>query len=172
MVYWMPVEVENSQRKYPIDIRKLEFLANEAQKALDKRPSLYTVTIVNDRRIRFVNRIFRKKNRATDVLSFGYAPMTSTDAPFPEGEILISAERAERQAREQGISLEAEIVNLIIHGMCHLAGFDHEKNALEAERMRAMERKVSGILLTALRKTGNPETEIHADFRIHGKISD
>lgn len=168
----MPVEVENRQRKYTLDTVILEFLANEVQKALEKQSDLYTVTIVNDRRIRLVNRTFRGKNTATDVLSFGYDSTSSAEGLFPDGEILISAERADRQARDQKISLEAEIVNLIIHGMCHISGYDHEKNPIEAERMKKMERKISGILLVSLRNAiGNPSAD-RANFRIHGKIPD
>ncbi|MHB1927420.1 MAG: rRNA maturation RNase YbeY [Leptospirillum sp.] len=168
----MPVEVVNLQRKYPLDIGSLEFLANEVQKALDKQSDLYTVTIVNDRRIRLVNRMFRGKNSATDVLSFGYDSTPADEALFPDGEILISAERADRQARDQKISLEAEIVNLIIHGMCHISGYDHEENPIEAERMKKMEREISGILLVSLRKAAGNQTGDRPNFRIHGKIPD
>lgn len=168
----MPVEVENRQRKYTLDTVTLEFLANEVQKALDKQSDLYTVTIVNDRRIRQVNRTFRGKNTATDVLSFGYDSAPSAEALFPDGEILISAERADRQAQDQKISLEAEIVNLIIHGMCHISGYDHEKNPIEAERMKKMERKISGILLGSLRDANGIQTGERTNFRIHGKIPD
>ncbi|MHB1285677.1 MAG: rRNA maturation RNase YbeY [Leptospirales bacterium] len=139
----MPIELENRQRKYPIPVERLLFCAETVLSALGARKKRVSVIFVNNRIIRLVNRDFRGKNSSTDVLSFQYDPSPSSDVPFPDGEILISVERANRQAREQGISLESELINLLIHGICHLQGYDHELGEKEAEEMRFAERSVA-----------------------------
>ncbi|KGA92568.1 rRNA maturation RNase YbeY [Leptospirillum ferriphilum] len=142
----MPVEIENHQKKFAVDAFALSLLANEAQKTLGQSKKNVTITFVNNRRIRIVNREYRGKNRSTDVLSFSYPSPPFPDIPFPDGEILISTEKAERQAREQNISLETEIINLIIHGLCHLAGHDHETGPEDSLRMKSVERKIANAL--------------------------
>ena len=81
-----------------------------------------SVLLTTDDGIRGLNRRFRKKNKATDVLSF---PVD--DAGFGNaGDLAISVETAERQAREQGHALAVELRVLMLHGLLHLAGYDHE----------------------------------------------
>jgi len=97
--------------------------------------------------MRELNREWRGFDKPTDVLSFG----TTDDTPEPEkslGDIVISVETALRQAEELGHSFEEEVERLLVHGILHLLGHDHE-NATDAKNMRVMERKV----LKALRKS-------------------
>ncbi|MCL4460975.1 MAG: rRNA maturation RNase YbeY [Nitrospirae bacterium] len=168
----MPVEIENCQRKFPVDIRALSLLANEAQKSLGEKKKNYTITFVNNRRIRRINQEFRGKNSATDVLSFSYPNASAPEIPFPDGEILISTEKADRQAREQNISLEAEILNLIIHGLCHLAGYDHEADPAESLRMKRAERKIAELLRKTLHQSGVSFSGAKPQSGIQGKIPD
>jgi probable rRNA maturation factor len=86
---------------------------------------LVTVLLTSDQTIRGLNRRFRGKNKATDVLSFP-ADTTAPGAQTIAGDLAISVPTARRQAAEQGHSLSAEIKVLILHGLLHLAGFDHE----------------------------------------------
>ncbi|AFS53274.1 MAG: uncharacterized protein C75L2_00690032 [Leptospirillum sp. Group II 'C75'] len=169
----MPVEIDNRQKKFPVDTLALSLLANEAQKTLGEAQKNVTITFVNNRRIRIVNREYRGKNRSTDVLSFSYPSPPFPDIPFPDGEILISTEKAERQAREQNIPLETEIVNLIIHGLCHLAGHDHETGPEDALRMKHAERKIAKTLQKVIVKRNlfsiGPQ---NAPSQIFGKIPD
>ena len=105
-----------------------------------RRPAKGTVNLVitDDRNIRSLNRKFRKKDRATDVLSFNLEDADKDDTVF--GEIYISAETARRQAAEYATSLNDEYVRLVCHGLLHLFGFDHEKKNDE-KIMRAREEK-------------------------------
>ena len=86
----------------------------------------FAVALVSDTRIRELNNIFRGKNSATDVLSFPCTPEPFEPDDGNLGDIVVSAETAERQAAENGLTVEGEIKQLILHGVLHLCGFDHE----------------------------------------------
>lgn len=95
-----------------------------------------TVLLTTDAAIRGMNRKFRNKNKATDVLSF---PAEGVSARGTAGDLAISVTTAMRQAREQGHPLWTEIKVLILHGLLHLAGYDHETdNGRMARRERAL----------------------------------
>ena len=99
-----------------------------------------SIAIVDDEAMRNLNRKFRKKNKTTDVLTF---PADESDADpnakgRPLGDIVISIDQARRQATEQKHSLATEVRYLILHGILHALGYDHETdngemNALEIE---------------------------------------
>ena len=169
----MPVEIENHQRKFPVNTYIYSRLANEAQKGLGEKAKNVTITFVNNRRIRLINQEYRGKNRATDVLSFSYPPSSSfPGVPFPDGEILISIEKADRQAHEQNIPLETEIINLMIHGLCHLAGYDHETGPKDSLRMKNAERKIAELLRKTLHQSGVSLFGDTVQSGILGKILD
>lgn len=97
--------------------------------------------------MRSLNRAWRGKDRTTDVLSFSlregkHPPVQSSLL----GDVVISAPAAERQAAEAGHSLSREIDILLVHGVLHLAGYDHERGEAEARRMRMKERKLLEII--------------------------
>ncbi len=97
-----------------------------------------TVNLVftTDGKIRHLNRNFRGIDKPTDVLSFNIEKPVDPEATF--GEIYIAVETARRQAGEYGGSLTGEILRLACHGLLHLLGYDHEKNA-EATKMKSRE---------------------------------
>ena len=88
------------------------------------------VLLADDATLKRLNRTFRAKNRPTDVLSFPAGPthvfFAEPDAPAMAGDLAISLETAARQAAEFGHSLRDEVRVLLLHGVLHLAGFDHE----------------------------------------------
>ena len=92
--------------------------------------------------IKNVNRDYRKKNTPTDVISFAYR-----EEPFPQGDeeieelgdIYISLERALEQSVEYEVTLKEEVKRLLIHGILHLIGYDHETSPKDEETMRAKE---------------------------------
>ena len=107
----------------------------EAQLAVGLKGEV-TVLLTTDDGIRALNRRFRKKNKATDVLSF------PVEAGFGlAGDLAISVETAARQAAEQGHRLSVELRVLMLHGLLHLAGYDHEIDdgamARKERRLRA-----------------------------------
>ena len=103
-----------------------------------------SVSFVDDQEIRSLNKIYRDKDSATDVLSF---PLGENDVNFETGaymlgDIVISVERAVEQAKLYGHSLQREIAFLTVHSMLHLLGYDHEQGGIEAVRMREKEEMV------------------------------
>ncbi len=101
-----------------------------------------SILITDDREIRSLNRTYRAADRPTDVLSFsqldGEGPVT---APQLLGDVVISWETAQRQALEVEHSVLIEMKRLLVHGVLHLLGFDHEKGKEAARAMREEEEK-------------------------------
>ena len=103
------------------------------------------LVIAGDDQVRALNRDFRRRDEVTDVLSFPLAPDPEFILPPGEagalGEVVLSYPRAEAQAAEHGCSVEEEVARLVVHGVLHLNGYDHETPEEEA-RMRAREDEV------------------------------
>jgi probable rRNA maturation factor len=109
------------------------------------------VTLVGDREMRSLNLAYRGKDKTTDVLSFSQMEGLSFGQRAVElGDIVISPAQAQRQAVERCHSLNQEMRILLIHGLLHLIGYDHEKNSYQAGKMRIMEKE----LLDAVTKVG------------------
>ncbi len=122
--------------KSPVPARPtLARYLREAQTAVGLKGEV-SVLLTTDAGIRGLNRRFRKMNKATDVLSFPAAPGFGV-----AGDLAISVETAARQAAEQGHRLSVELRVLMLHGLLHLAGMDHEiddgKMARKERRLRA-----------------------------------
>ena len=96
-----------------------------------------------DEHIRLLNRDFRHKDKATDVLSFPLEEAGSADATF--GEIYVSVETADRQAATYGGTRSEEYVRLVCHGLLHLFGYDHMKPDEEAVMKEREERYLSRV---------------------------
>jgi probable rRNA maturation factor len=104
-----------------------------------------SVIITDNAVIQDINKQYRGKDRPTDVISFAYR-----EEPFPEieiereelGDIYISLEKAEEQAGDYGNDLQGEIKRLLVHGILHLVGYDHEKDDSEALKMDALEEEI------------------------------
>jgi probable rRNA maturation factor len=112
--------------------RALTLFATKAKRALGARGEL-SIRITSSAEMRDLNRRFRRKNKPTDVLSF------PADTPKLAGDIAISAEIAAANAEELGHSVDTELKILILHGLLHLVGYDHETDAGE---MQAKESKL------------------------------
>jgi len=98
-----------------------------------------SIVLITDGEMRKLNRRFLGKNKTTDVLTFGMEQEPDPSGSRSLGEIVISIEQAARQARTERHSLPAEIRYLILHGLIHAFGFDHESDQGE---MNALEIKV------------------------------
>jgi probable rRNA maturation factor len=98
-----------------------------------------TVALVPDVRVRALNREFRKKDHATDVLSF------SSDEPGCLGDVVIASGVAARQARAAGHSLGTELRVLALHGLLHLLGYDHERDDGRMARVERRLRRKGGL---------------------------
>lgn len=118
--------IVNLQRKLKIDAKLFEPFAVELKATLETARKEFSVAFVSDRRMKELNKLFRSKDDTTDVLSFPHEPDEFDPDKNNLGDIVISIEQAAKQAEENGLTLELEIKQLILHGVLHLCGYDHE----------------------------------------------
>jgi probable rRNA maturation factor len=130
-------EVINSQRKIKIETEDFQMFAERAIEIVpEARGKSATIAFVSDKKMRGLNKTFRGKNATTDVLSFPFKAQEFEAGENNLGDIVISLEQAERQAIENNLDFETEIKQLILHGVLHLCGYDHDADAGE---MNALE---------------------------------
>ena len=158
----------NQQENYVVNLSRLEENVRELRQALGLSRRECNVCLVDDRTIRRLNLLYLGKKRATDVLSFPWVaqqrvPRTRcgrarpahprrsvTDRAAREfrnflGDIVISVETAKRNARQEGHSTLNEIRWLILHGLLHLLGYNHESDQGEMTRLELALRRRLGI---------------------------
>jgi probable rRNA maturation factor len=135
------IEAVNRQRTKKIDTKAWETFAARAIDAIGKKGSSATIAFVSDKTIRQLNRQFRGIDRATDVLSFPAEDSDKTNL----GDIAISVDTAAEQARENGLKFDEEVAQLILHGLLHLSGYDHETDNGEMNRLELRMRRRLGI---------------------------
>ncbi len=136
----------NATRKSGVDVRTLKRVAEQLLVALDERGSSLSLSLVNDRAIQELNRVHRGKDLPTDVLSFPLAQ--SADPSRIErmlGDVVISIETARRQAADYDAPLRDEVHRLLIHGILHVLGHDHEEGTQRAEMEREEKRLAAEI---------------------------
>lgn len=124
------------------DEARVVAIAKVAMQHLDVAEGELSVLLTDDATIHPLNRDWRGKDRPTDVLSFSQLEGDPVPGlPLVLGDVVISLETAQRQADERGHSLENEVQVLLVHGIVHLLGHDHEVDD-EAEEMEAIERAI------------------------------
>jgi probable rRNA maturation factor len=106
-----------------------------ARAATSNRKRLLTIALADDRRVRALNARDRKKDKPTNVLSY-----PSGEHDFL-GDVVLARQTVWREAKAQGKRPADHVVHLVVHGVLHLMGYDHERNA-DAERMEALERRI------------------------------
>jgi probable rRNA maturation factor len=138
--------VVNLQRKIKLELEPIkEFSERLREVASDAKEKDFSVAFISDRRMKELNSFFRGKALTTDVLSFPYEPDEFDPDRSNLGDIVISVEQAERQAKENGLTLENEIQQLILHGVLHLSGYDHETDNGEMNKIELQLRKQLSI---------------------------
>ncbi len=140
----MTVLISNEQEIIPVNIEFIEDQADQILADLDSNDKELSILVVDDSRIRELNLQYREKDSATDVLSF---PQLEEDeepgfSGHLLGDVVLSIETAKIQAKEHNLSLEEELILLLIHGILHLLGYDHERSASEAEAMQNKSRQL------------------------------
>ena len=140
------VEIINRQRRRAINAEQWRELAGKALRAIGEGNASATVVFVSDRAMRELNQRWRGKRGTTDVLSF---PSAQDEFEKLEGvtlgDVVISVEQAARQAAEHGLEFEEEVAQLILHGVLHLCGYDHERDDGEMNRLELSLRRRLGI---------------------------
>jgi probable rRNA maturation factor len=156
--------IVNLQRKIKLEAREFHSFVESLSELINEAVGReFSVAFISDRRMKELNAFFRGKESTTDVLSFpheadqfeskSHAFTREDDQSLtPEGvpvtflgDIVISVEQAQRQAAENGLTLENEIQQLILHGLLHLCGYDHETDDGEMDKRELQLRRQLGI---------------------------
>lgn len=135
----MMVNVQNFTQS-GVDEKFVRDVFRKAAEVVGVRNKEVAVVLVGENRIRNLNKRYRGKNRVTDVLSF------ETKGDNEElGDIVVCIPRAKKQARQAGHSFKKELAILLIHGLLHLLGYDHEKQD-GAKLMEGLENRILAMI--------------------------
>jgi probable rRNA maturation factor len=137
--------IVNRQRRVPVALHPLQQFYERVRRELGFAPESVTIQLISDLTMARLNETYRKKRGPTDVLSFPANGARPAKGAEYIGDIAISPETARRNARRFSRSLPAEIRILILHGMIHLAGFDHETDHGEMDRLERRLRQRLGV---------------------------
>ncbi len=147
------VSVLNRQDRVPVDRRKIGAAARRILNRLGYQGYELTVVLVDDREITRLNRRYFRRNRPTNVISFPMMDGTPLSIQAKMlGDVIISADTAKRDAEEVGKKAGEEILFLLIHGILHLAGYDHEGAKKERSEMEAKEKDLFARLANPPRR--------------------
>lgn len=148
----MNVQIDFSKkmtRRVPFGLRLVVVKAVKAALEYEEfdQPSRISVTFTDNEGIRELNRIYRDKDTATDVLSFPQYDFAAGETPDPDffcplGDIVLSLERARVQAKEIGHGYKREVAFLTVHSVLHLLGYDHELSPEDEEEMCRRQREI------------------------------
>jgi len=138
----MLVEVlrRDGGKKYPA--AKLKRVATGILELLEQDHAELSVALIGNGEMRKLNARYRRKNYPTDVLSFPTA-QGMPGGVLLLGDVIISVDKAKEQAKERGRSLDEEMTTLLIHGVLHLLGYDHERSVQDARIMGRLEKKIN-----------------------------
>lgn len=140
------LNIRNTQRKFRLDIKKVVQDVEKILTLLKYKDFDIGIWFTNNKTIRLYNKQYRSKDKATDILSFQYYPQLKAGERIKVksqedknlGDLIISVEYTDKEAKELSVSLEARIQKLIVHGICHLLGYDHIEDK-DWYKMRAKE---------------------------------
>ena len=144
----MGVLLSNDHPDIDIDYDDINKKIGMVMSHLDCMNEEVSILLTDDADIRKLNQQFRSIDQATDVLSF--PQNADEDPPIPGeiilGDIAVSLDTAQAQAKEHGLTFEEEIILLLIHGILHLLGYDHEISEQEEEKMRSKTRELFNLV--------------------------
>ncbi|MFH0995385.1 MAG: rRNA maturation RNase YbeY [Pseudomonadota bacterium] len=153
----MGILISNRQNRKKIPRKVLEQTARAILNDLGYPDHELSLLIVDDPQIEIINGEYLQHEGPTNVISFAMREGEfSQVSPYLLGDVVISADTAEKEANLAGISFRQRLIELLIHGMLHLAGFDHEQDEAEAQIMETK----SGNLLELIQNTV-PKSGIH-----------
>jgi probable rRNA maturation factor len=144
----MKIQIENKQTKIKIERRKIRSTVLKLLKIMDCANKELCISFVDDNTIKQLNNNYLQRDNSTNVLSFSLQEGEYGNInPNVLGDIVISAETAQRDAAIGDLSLSEEIDFLIIHGLLHLLGLNHENTTkAQTTKMQIKERELFGML--------------------------
>ncbi len=126
------IDIVNLQRKVLIETDEIRaFTQSLVLNIKEANQMSFSVAFISNGRMKQLNEMFRGKEVTTDVLSFPYEADDFDSEKNNLGDVVISAEQAQKQAAENALTLVNEIKQLILHGVLHLCGYDHETDSGE-----------------------------------------
>ena len=137
----MPVEIARRGAGKKYTKRQYKRIASVILELLGNDKAELSLALVGNAEMRRLNATYRQKNYPTDVLSFAAEKNLPIEARLL-GDVIISVEKAAEQAKQRRHTLDEEMVTLLIHGIVHLLGYDHERSAKDARVMKRLERKI------------------------------
>lgn len=135
----------NKQRAVRLQLHPLEKFFRKALRATELKPGAVSIAFVTGAEIARLNKTYRKKNKPTDVLSFPAQSVKCPDKNKFLGDIAIAPAVARHYAKKNGRTLQSEICVLILHGILHLLGYDHETDRGQMDRIEHKLRRKLGI---------------------------
>ena len=149
----MPVHMQSQVRRVTFNQACLVRLARAILSDVGEASAELGILFVGDQRMRGLNRRYRGKDRTTDVLAFPMRGVPHSSSHLL-GDVVIAVPTAARQAKQGQRSLDEELTVLLVHGILHLCGYDHERSETEARRMHRRERMI-------LRSISRLSTRVH-----------
>ena len=128
-----------NKRGFKVDFSWLVDLEKVIKKELSLKKQI-SLALVDKKEIKKFNKVYRKKDNITDVLSF------TLDDKYILGEIIICLEQARKQAKEKKKTLKSELQLLVVHGILHLLGYNHEKGVKYAKEQEKKEKEILNLI--------------------------
>lgn len=144
----MPISIQNRQKLLTVDVGRMRRSLKRLLKELGFKDSEVSLLLVDDNQIREINRKYLNRDRPTNVISFAMNEGAFGDV-HPEilGDIILSVETAARDAIACNVDFMDEVEFLLIHGLLHISGYNHENvESSEAEKMKKREREFFFLL--------------------------
>ena len=139
----MDVQIANRQRRHKISLKMIRQAARILLDALKRPDAELSILLVDDREIAGINLVFLNRHGPTNVIAFpmregAYGDLT----PNLLGDVVICVDTAHRESRLAGRTIEERLTELLVHGVLHLCGYDHENGGRQARRMAAKSRRL------------------------------
>src|SRR2546426_5136947 len=139
----MTIRIHNRQRIVAIDTAAVRERVLQIMVYLGRSDQELSVVFGSDRLLQELNRTYRHKDRPTNVLAFPQSPTYEGEPATPMlGDVIVALSTAAHEAHDLQQSLEERVVYLLLHGILHLLGHDHEGSVAQRRRMEALEREV------------------------------
>lgn len=140
------ITIKNTQRKFTVDIKKIEQDISKILSLLKYQDFDIGILLTNNKNIQKLNKEYRNKNKPTDILSFPYHTNLQAGKKIKIkeeedknlGDLILSLEYIEKETKKLKIPIEKHIQRLLVHGICHLLGYDHIEDK-DWRKMRAKE---------------------------------
>ena len=143
----MEVLIDNRQSRYKIPPKRIQQTVQVILSALDFPDGEISILIVDDPQIEILNQKYLNRRGPTNVIAFAMREgQFSHLTPNLLGDVVISADTTAKEAQDGGMSIERRFYELLVHGILHLFGYDHESNEKESRRMEEKSRELLELI--------------------------